>query len=88
MCVCVSWVRGAYLFSRSASSIQRGALQLFGLSNFSWVDDVFLKGGSIGLGYLYLPPLKPCANLRVLQVFACLVCFACFCVFSRGLRLG
>ena len=40
-------VRGAYLFSRSASSIQRGALQLFGLSNFSWVDDVFFKGGAM-----------------------------------------
>ena len=53
-CVC-GWgrgmdvVRGAYLFSRSASSIQRGALQLFGLSVFSSVGVVFFSGGGVFL---------------------------------------
>ena len=53
-CVC-GWGRGmdvvpgAYLFSRSASSIQRGALQLFGLSVFSSVGVVFFSGGGVFL---------------------------------------
>ena len=47
-------VRGAYLFSRSASSIQRGALQLFGLSVFSSVGVVFCSGGAAFFLCLYV----------------------------------